>query len=373
MLKRIIAQIFMIFETVLLMLILLLSQSYMIFSQASVHGLPACINYNPITKIITIICDTNISNLNRALNNKNVLEKDNQGSLILNASIVVNHQAKFTINSKDTSWLKILNNKDGKPNYISISGSANIDNVKITSWNPLYKSIIYQNSNGSIPRPYIIIDRPSGFINIANSEFSSLGYNHYPSNGFVFANSVSKINLLNNSFHDLWDGIYSDSSGFILINNNRFYNNLRHGLDVSSESHDILISNNIAYNNNKVGIIISNNCCNVVVDNNTLHNNVQAGLMYSINANKSVAKNNHVFYEKIGISVFSSSNDNLYDNKIISSDKGIAIGGNSSFNHIHENSIVNSKTGIYFTDFPKNNLLENNKISNASSAIHFIG
>jgi parallel beta-helix repeat protein len=372
MLNGIIAQTCMIFETVLLMLILLLSSPDIIFSQAPVYGLPDCINYNSITKIITIVCDTNMSNLSRDLNNKNILEKDTQGSMILNASIIVNPQAKFTINSKDTSWLKILNNKDGKPNYISISGSADIDNVKITSWNPSYKSVIYQNSNGSIPRPYIIIDRSSGFINIANSEFSSLGYNHYPSNGFVFANSISKVNLLNNSFHNLWDGVYSDSSGFIKINNNKFYNNLRHGIDTSINSHDINIFNNIAYSNSKVGIIISNNCCNVVVDNNTLHNNGQAGLMYSVNANKSIAKNNSIFYEKVGISLFSSSNNNLYDNKIISSDKGIAIAGNSSFNHIYENSIVNGNTGIYFTDFAKNNTLENNRISNVSSTIHFI-
>jgi len=298
-----------------------------------------------------------------------VLEKDPSGIWILKASIIVNPQSKLTITHNDASWIKITNNKNNQPNNISISGSAVIDGVKITSWSQVSNSTIKQFLNGSIPRPYIIADKATGSINISNSEFAFLGYNSYPSNGLVFAKSGKGSNIINNNFHDMWDGFYSHSSGPVAIKNNKYYNNLRYGIDPHSGSHDINISGNTVYNNGQTGIMCSENCYNILFDNNTVHNNGYTGLMFSLQTNNSTMRNNTIHNEKVGISVYSSSNDNIYGNALRSNDIGIFIGGNSSNNHFFNNTLTNHRIGFEFADNPKNNTIENNKISNATSTL----
>ena len=330
-----------------------------------------CANYDPNTNIITITCNTNLSQLYNNINNRNVIEKDPFGIWILKASIIVNPHAKITINHNDTSWIKITNNKDNQPNFISISGSATIDGVKITSWNPIFNDTIKQYLNGSIPRPYIVVNKASGNVNISNSEVAFLGYNSYPSNGFVYAKGGNGSNIVNNKFHDMWDGFYSDTAGFITIKDNGYYNNLRYGIDPHSASHDLNIIHNTVYNNSKIGIICSENCFNIVFNNNTVHNNLIAGLMFSLQTNNSTMKNNYAYNEKVSISVFSSSNDNVYNNTLKSNDINVFIGGNSSNNHIYNNTLSNSRIGTYFADQPKNNVVDNNKIYNVTSPISY--
>jgi mannuronan 5-epimerase len=333
---------------------------------------PTCANYDSNTKTITVTCNTDLSGIYNDLYNSTILEKDPNGVWILNASIKVNPQAKLTINNSDTSWLKITNKKADQPNFISISGSAKIDSVTITSWNPVAKNIIKENANGSIPRPYINSINAVGTVNISNSELAFLGYNLYPSNGFVYEKGGNGSSIVNNTFHHMWDGFYSNSAGFISIKNNKYHDNLRYGIDPHSGSHDISIIGNIAYNNGQIGIICSEKCYNILFDNNTVHDNLHAGLMFSLQTNNSTAKKNYAYNEQVGISVFSSSNNKVYDNLLKSNDKGIFIGGNSSYNRIFNNTLVNDKIGIDFADKPKNNMVKNNNIQNITSTMNLI-
>jgi parallel beta-helix repeat protein len=294
-----------------------------------------------------------------------VLEKDPHGVWILNAIIKVNPLAKLTINRTDTSWLKITNKNESQPNFISISGSAKIDGVKITSWDPSSNYIIRENVNASIPRPYILIDRSTGSVNVSNSEIAFLGFNSYPSNGIVYASGGKGSSIINNTFHDMWDGFYSDSASFITIKNNKYYDNLRYGIDPHTGSHDLFIIGNLAYNNSHIGIICSESCYNIVFDNNTVHNNGVAGLMFSLDTNNSIAKKNYAYNEKVGFSVYSSSNDKVYSNLVKSSHTGIFIAGTSLGNHVYNNTMMDDTFGIHFGDnHPRNNVLENNNLIN---------
>lgn len=56
--------------------------------------------YDSRTNIITITCNTNLSQINQIINNRMVLEKDPNGIWILKSSIKVNPLAKITIKSK---------------------------------------------------------------------------------------------------------------------------------------------------------------------------------------------------------------------------------------------------------------------------------
>jgi mannuronan 5-epimerase len=355
---------------VVLSLWLLPTSSVVTFGQRSLSssGSAACISYSIYNNTITVRCNANLSNISQVVNDRSVLEKDPEGVWILNAIIKVNPHAMLTIDRTDTSWLKITNRifSENESNFITISGSAKIDGVKITSWDPFSDDVIRQkNKEGSAPRPYILIDRGARSVNVSNSEFAFLGYSSFPSNGFVYNRGGNNSNVVNNKFHDMWDGFYSDSAGFITIKNNKYYNNLRYGIDPHTKSHDLNIIGNTAYNNSNIGIICSENCYNILFDNNTVHNNGKVGLMFSLDTNNSTARKNYAYNEKAGFSIFSSSNDKVYNNIVNSSHTGISVGNNSSDNHIYNNTIMNTVVGINFPDSnPKNNLIENNNLTN---------
>ena len=203
-----------------------------------------CVSYNLYTNTVNVVCKTNLSNINEIIKNKNVLEKHPGGVWILNSIIRVNHKGELTINRTDTSWLKITNktSNSNQANFILISSSARIDGVKITSWDPHSGGVIKQNANGSISRPYILINNSSGGANISNSEIAFLGFAANSKYGLSYNSGIGGSNLINNTFHDMWDGFYSNSVGFITIENNQYYNNLKHAINTYH-------SNDKIYNN----------------------------------------------------------------------------------------------------------------------------
>jgi mannuronan 5-epimerase len=327
----------------------------------------SCVNYDSNTNTITVVCDSSLSSIYDVINDSSVLEKDPNGIWIVNAIIKVMPLATITINPIDTSWLKITNKNGDEPNFISIYGNAKIDGVKITSWDPMSNQVIRENANGSIPRAHIIVEKGAGRVNVSNSEIAFLGYASNPSNGFLFRYGGDGSNIVNNTFHDMYDGFYSDGAKFITIKDNKYYNNLRYGIDPHTGSHDLRIIGNTAYNNTSIGIICSEDCYNILFDSNIAHNNGNAGLMFSLNTNNSTARKNYVYNEKVGISIYGSSNDKVYNNIFKSSHTAIFIAENASNNHIYNNTIADVNIGLEVRpDKAKNNLLENNHIQNVS-------
>ena len=120
-------------------------------SQIPESHMSSCIIYDPEEDMIIITCQSaNLSDIYAIIRDQNVLlkESDLDADIIsgsfdgnndnvwqLNAGIIVAQNATLYINSTDTSWLKIL--ADGESAHpILISGSLNMDSVKVTSWNP---------------------------------------------------------------------------------------------------------------------------------------------------------------------------------------------------------------------------------------------
>ena len=298
-----------------------------------------CITYDKYTNVITVFCDTSLSEINLEINNKTILDRTSQGMWILNAILYVGPSSTITIDKSDTIWLKILNKNDLTPNYISITGSAKIDGVKITSWDLASNHTIPQNVNGSITRPFIKTDYAEGTANISNSEIAFLGNNSYPDNGLAYVFGGNGSNIVNNTIHDMWDGIYSDSVKNLAIENNTLYNNLGNGINIDSGSHDISIVGNNAYNNSETGLLCSDTCNNTIFYNNTVHDNGWSGLMVSSGTYNNTATKNNLFNEEIGIHIDSSRNNKIYDNLFKSNDEDIVTGGNSSENQIHNNTL----------------------------------
>jgi parallel beta-helix repeat protein len=338
------------------------------YSKAPSTGLKKCSIYDPESNLITVFCNTKLSAIDHDINNKTVLKKENNGIWTLNAIIKVNPNARITIDKNDTSWLRITNQNVSEPNFIKISGSAKINGVKITSWNPLSNDVIKQNVNGTLARPYIVVDNATGPVDISNSEIAFLGHDKYPFNGFMFRHGGNGSSIYNNNIHDMWDGFYSDSVQSITIKKNIFHDNLRHGLNPDASSHDLIILGNSAYNNSEIGMLCSDRCHNILFDNNTVFNNGNSGFMFSSDTYNSTAKKNSAFNEKVGISIISSSNNKIYDNSFKSNERGIFIKGNSSGSNIYNNTLIDDKIGIYFDNSTTaNNLLKNNHIDNTST------
>jgi poly(beta-D-mannuronate) C5 epimerase len=328
--------------------------------------LASCISYNPEDNVITIACQTaNLSDIHAFVGDQNVLLKEDDDVDVisgniegesdnvwqLNAGITVAQNATLYINSTDTSWLKIL--ADGEITHpILVSGSLKIDSAKVTSWNPNtnnYTTSQDSDRNGQdlsvgTPRPYIIVEEDAtGITDITNSEIAYLGYESGSGGGRTglrYEGGDGSI-LRGNNIHDIYFAFYSIGVGEMIIENNRIHHNIYYGLDPHSGTHDMIIRNNTVHDNGSIGIICSLDCYSIVIEDNKVYNNTKMGIMFSRNMYDSIARNNFVSNEDIGIVISESHNNEIYDNTVSGSDRGIEIDEDSFENTIHNNTIIN--------------------------------
>jgi hypothetical protein len=123
---------------------------------------------------ILITCDTTFEQAAKNINDDSVLRSLGNGEYLLNSDLHVEEGARLTIASPEVKWVKISN--EGSLQYsIVVNGYMDIDGVKITSWDPEENSVVYQDSLGSVLRPYIHYQDADGGV-IQNSELAHTGY-----------------------------------------------------------------------------------------------------------------------------------------------------------------------------------------------------
>jgi mannuronan 5-epimerase len=343
-----------------------------------VDASPECIGYGPRDNTIVISCgNANLTDVYNALNSSNpgILNKAPDKVWTLNANIKVENNTNFYINSTDTSWLKINSTHTGvvdkEPNHILARGNLIIDSVKITSWDTNKNDYALSDTNGTIPRSYILVNNGNGTTNITNSELAYLGYNYPRSFGLTYYTGAGSI-IKNNKIHDLWYGFYSD--GFangaynITIEGNNFYNNTLYGIDPHSGTHDMIIRNNIVHDNGRQGIICSIDCYNIIIDSNRVFNNTSDGIVIHNNVTNSTIRNNIIYDNKedqIWLRKL-ANNNSVFDNSINGGLNGIRVSEGSANNEISNNTITNSYlAGIRIENDTRNNHLALNKLRNA--------
>ena len=322
-----------------------------------------CINYDPSDMVITVKCKTaSLRDIDNQLNDPNILHMEtSDGVWKLNAGIVVDEGASFYINSSDLSWLKILTKPDNgrkvkgvNTNVIEVFGSLKIDSIKLTSWdestndyarNPGSRDLSENRTEIGSPRPYISVESDAtGTTDITNSEIAYLGYEGGvgagPDDGITYFGGDGSV-IKNNDIHDLYFGFYSNGVGNITIENNAIHHNVHYGLDPHTGTHDMTIRNNRVHDNGGIGIICSLDCYNIIIENNTVYNNTKMGIMFSRNMYDSVARNNIVSHEESGIVVSESHDNQVYNNKVSDSGRGIDLDKESYENVIYNNLIRN--------------------------------
>ena len=72
-----------------------------------------CAHYDKTKRVITITCDSTLSELNRTIADGKILKKETKdGIWFLNSSLVVSKGATLTLSPNDVKWLKI--NSEGR-------------------------------------------------------------------------------------------------------------------------------------------------------------------------------------------------------------------------------------------------------------------
>ncbi len=337
-----------------------------------------CATYDAVNRVITVTCDSTLSEVESTINNHEILRKEtDDGVWFLNSSLVISKDAVFRINSSDASWLKI--SSDGRstgirgiqaaddsnqitPYLIQVFGKLYVDGVKITSWDPISNNYTGQVQDGSVPRPYISIETGAGPCRILGSEIAYLGYNSPRKQGINFYGGDGSI-IANNQIHHLWFGFYSDSVSNITIEANHVHSNSKYGLDPHSGTHDMLITNNRVNDNGHIGIICSADCTNMTIDGNIVYNNTNAGIMVSRNVRDSTVRNNNISGENTGISISESHNNLIYSNGISNTSSGIQVKLISSNNSIYDNSLYRvKKCGIEISSGASSNTIFSNDL-----------
>ena len=182
-----------------------------------------CIAYEPKIETIALLCGVaDLFDISDNLGPNHALLEEPDGAWILNANLVIGNSATLNINSTYTNWLKINSTNSPNPFHISVLGNMNIENLKLSSWDSATQN--YTTSDGSSPRPYIVIlPGATGKTIIRNSDISFLGYNFPSRQGLSFFGGQAI--LENNTIHDQYCGISYSTKEFVNKNNSLYNNN----------------------------------------------------------------------------------------------------------------------------------------------------
>lgn len=339
----------------------------------------SCIDYNRTENTITIKCDTSsfrdvVDTIN---DDQAVLSNLGDGQYLLNANLQVDDGATFSMSQDEDgiNWLKIAG-----ANGIIVDGKIEIDGVKITSWDTVNNSPVFQTTDGLTPRAYINLrgsesDNDGGGF-VRNSEIAYLGYQDFGKRGFdLFGGDgyTHNFEIRDSKFHDMWFAFYSRGAYGITIDGNEYYNNIKYALDPHSGTHDVTITNNWLHDN-PIGVICSDQCYNILIEGNRVEDNTHAGIFFSRGMHDSIARNNYIHNTSTGIIVSESFNNQIYSNTIEGATRaGIGLfnppltdDGVTQNNHVYNNTISDSAHDIIETR-SYGNILEDNKFYDTES------
>jgi mannuronan 5-epimerase len=363
----------------------------------------SCIAYDPDEKIIRVSCESaSISEIDKSIQNPSVLHKESSTYFleklsdsaskhnsadkiwILNAGIVIEKDATLYIDSRDTSWLKIIPEETTEvANGIQVHGSLKIDSVKISSWNPETNDYVQfdilhkprddndvKTEYDTIARPYIRVeDDATGTTDITNSELAYLGYEEeedgHGRSGLLYYGGDGSV-VKGNNIHHLRFGFYSSGVGGIVLEDNHVHHNYMYGFDPHTGTHDMIIRNNTVHDSGAMGIICSLDCYNVLIEDNEVYNSFGSGIMFSRNMTNSIARNNYVHHETQCIFVSQSHNNKVYNNKVSDCDNGLYLRQGSSNNDVYNNAVFDSNKGVLVNTEASDNAIHSNTINNAT-------
>ena len=334
------------------------------------NAVTSCVLYDSATNTIFITCDAHFADVKRQIPSGSVVKSQGSGNYVLNAKIIVNDGATFSMSSSELRWLKISGQ-----NSITVYGKITFDGVKITSWSTTSNSVIEENTRGTIPRAWILLYGSEGG-HIRNSEIAHLGYETSTTGrgGLELQGSSHDFEISNSEFHHMWFAFYSNAAYNVRIDSNDYHDNLLYALDPHTGTHEMQLTNNQVHDNKGFGIICSLDCYDILIQGNNVYGNGNAGIMLSRNTYNSEVSNNkvHDHPSNYGIFVSQSPNNHIHDNSLTKNMYGIYVKESTSTgNVIEHNSIISAKYGMVFAT-ATSNTARNNAFDSVSSYEYYL-
>jgi poly(beta-D-mannuronate) C5 epimerase len=385
---------------------------YASISNSPSSEISSCIGYDSSERVIGITCKTStLTDIYNQINDTNILDKEtSDGVWLLNAGIVIEHDAKLVIDEGDTKWLKILIGEtsrgdagddssssddddtnddveveDGSVHAIRVHGSLNIDSVKITSWDPTVNGYIrfesdilpgreYEHTGiDAIPRPYIRVeDDATGTTNITNSEIAYLGYgcgggcsgiSYYGDSGDDNDNDDDS----NNDGDIVANETGAPQQGTSILKGNHIHHN-RFGF-YSVGIGNMILEDNHVHHNFMYGFDPHTGTHDMIIRNNTVHDHGAMGIICSLDCYNVLIENNTVSNSAGSGIMFSRNmtNSMARNNNVHNEEQCIFI-SQSHNNKIYYNTVSNCGNGIYLKSESSNNSVFNNTIRNVNGS-----
>jgi len=342
-----------------------------------------CLSLDAGDRTIKVTCDLSFGQISKrvaANESAPMVEKLGEGEYLLDASIIVSDGARLTISAPEVKWLKISNRGSSEEQHSILvnGGYMDINGVKITSWDPAKNTVVYQNSEGSIPRPFIRYQDAKGGV-IQNSELAHMGYDGEKRRGFSLGGTTANILIKNNDFHHWWYAFYSAGAKNVTIDGNEYHDNYLYAIDPHAKTHDMKIANNHVYHNAGYGIICSEDCYNIMIEGNRVHDNPAGSITLSKNMHNSTLRNNLAYNSEKGINFNASPDNVVYNNTIRNVTLGFYITqpkdgsiadstGNRIYNNTVEGAVIGAATNLNTDD----NVFANNTFRDIKSFDFFV-
>lgn len=295
------------------------------------------------------------------------------------ATIYIYHGVTLTLDKNEVTWLKLESNKKGFVMLRSLNGDILASGVKITSWDWEKNDYDRVLSDG---RSFIMA-KDNARMDFINSELAYLGF---PTSADLVVSpygvswKLSRLKLkkvlltgevINSKFHHNYFGAFTFGATGMIWRGNKFYNNIKYGLDPHDDSNGFLVEENIAYNNGSHGIIFSKRNMYNVIRNNISYNNKLHGIMLHEVSDNNIIENNIVYGNTSGIALWHSSNNIVRNNTIKGNRHGVRLNADSNRNSIYNNRISGSNLyGIYLYDKAEDNLIGNNNFTDNKVAVY---
>lgn len=319
---------------------------------------------NSIPKSITIANGTaDLEDLHTAFPRYVVKETDS--IYLAKLPIVVSIGAGLIIDGKT---LKLSQEKGV---FISNGGTLYITHSSVLGWREKESSAAtYQAAEAY--RPFVTSWGGSELY-IADSKLSNLGYAESKSFGVTLTsykvetddrlfqrkdfdfNKLASSWIVDSTFVDNYYGFYCDEANRVVLQNNRYKDNIVNGVAPQNVAERLIVANNqVMGTKEKHGIVISNKHSKSFVFNNASHENSRSGIALDNQSENNYLYNNMAYKNGgDGITVYESNSNVIAKNKVYGNDShGIRVRNSERISLVDNYILSNNKYGVFFDTEP---------------------
>ena len=282
------------------------------------------------------------------------------GVYLARLPIVVAQGATLHV-GKDTKELRLSQERGS---FMVNDGQLFFTDTKLTGWREADDGPASfrkgAERKGTEFRPFLVSWGGSELY-VSGSVFTSLGYSNSKSYGVSITQYTPSMQarlkreeptgwLIDSEFVDHWYGFYCYEAANVVIKGNTYRDNIVYGIDPHDRSHGLIIAENTVHGTKqKHGIIISREVDDSWIINNKSYDNKLSGIVLDRNSVRNLVAYNEVYQNQSdGITIYESSDNLLWGNKVLNNARhGIRL-RNSTNIRLYENiSAANGLTGIY--------------------------